>query len=543
MDNWCRVCIQDAKGNLIPISYEVENISIANLITACSGVLIKESDHLPKNCCERCVEGLHIAYSIVKQCQDSDEKLKKMKTNQGDAEEDFGGKDTIETHHQETEDESAPDESNNENETIQNVSESTVLTTCCACRADFETADALADHIKKLHEPEKTNDDSKKPYQCDICFKRYFKKTSLNRHKRMGISAIGVHLQEEEQPTDHRCCGCRKDFDRLELLKEHSLMEHGSNKTSDETKPFQCEICFKRYSNKTSLARHFRERFADRSIRTVRKLIPNQCCGCREKFSTKEQLRQHSKYVHEPDRVTNLGGLKPFECSVCYSRYSTLEAFNRHKSGHSNDQLYQCQQCDKSFVKRIMLRYHERKHHNGIQREVIGPYQCTRCGKTFMQPSSLTNHEKVHDRSERYECSICQKEFFSKGNLQTHLKLHSNPVELREALYECSVCRIGFKTPNYLEVHSRVHTGEKPYTCKYCSKQFAHASGHKRHLLTHSGVKPFVCRFCGREFSNRPNMLIHEKSHGTERNARCDICSKDFVHDRYLRKHRRRHFS
>ncbi|XP_058449425.1 uncharacterized protein LOC131429366 [Malaya genurostris] len=539
MDTCCRVCMNDTNRNLIPISYEVENITIEQLITFCSGVVVESLDMLPKNCCERCVEALHIAYIIIKQCRDSNEKLRNLvKAKQDDSGKSYDSTDVETGIPEEADDPSIQNESNTENDDV-HIVEHPIPTTCCACRVDYETADALSSHIKELHEPEKTDDDSKKPYQCDICFKRYFKKTSLNRHKRMGVSAIGVRLKEKEQPVDYRCCGCRNDFDCLALLREHSLLEHGVNKTNDETRPFECEICFKRYSNKTSLDRHFRERFSHRRTRIVRKLGPNQCCGCREKFTTKEQLVRHSKQVHESDRVTDLSGLKPFECNICFSRYSTQEAFNRHKSGHSNDQLYQCQQCEKSFVKQIMLRCHERKYHNGIHQEVIGPYQCTRCGKTFMQPSSLTNHEKVHDRSERYECSICQKQFCSKGSLQTHLKLHSNPAEQRKALFECSICHQRFKTPNYLEVHSRVHTGEKPYKCKYCSKLFAHASGHKRHLLTHNGVKPFACIYCGREFSNRPSMLIHEKSHGTERNARCDICDKDFVHDMYLRKHRK----
>ncbi|XP_055542381.1 zinc finger protein OZF-like [Wyeomyia smithii] len=546
MDSCCRVCAQDSKQDLIPISYETESVTIEKMITFCAGVEIDQTDLLPKNCCERCVEGLYIAYSIIKQCQKSDKKLRQIVSSQDNiAKNESCAKDTDNEEDRDSTSDDIEDDIPVEpcEETRVTAIQSPVLsTTCCACRADFETVEALTDHIKKIHEPEKTNDCTKKPYQCDICFKRYFKKTSLNRHKRMAISAVGVRVPEQKTPTDHRCCGCRKDFDSLDRLKQHSLADHTASRvTSDEAKPYECEICFKRYSNKTSLARHFRERFLDRQIRTIRRLATNQCCGCRQKFITKDQLMRHSKQVHEPDRLSK--GSKQFECGICFNSYSSKEAFERHKLGNTIDQLYQCQQCSKTFVKRIMLRYHEQKYHNGVVQDVIGPYQCTRCGKTFMQHSSLTNHEKVHDQSERFECSICQKHFFSKGNLQTHMKLHASPSEQRDARYECEICLARFKTPNYLEVHARVHTGEKPYECKYCSKRFAHASGHKRHLLTHSGVKPYSCHFCNREFSNRTNMLIHEKGHGTERTAKCDICEKDFVHVRYLRKHRKRHFS
>ncbi|XP_053690670.1 zinc finger protein ZFP2-like [Sabethes cyaneus] len=485
------------------------------MITACAGVEIDQPDFLSKNCCERCVEGLYIAFCIIMQCRDSDKKLRQIVTAKQNVEEntdEFRDADDLEgfdSASNDTEGET-PEEPCEERQT-NNLQTSVVSTTCCACRTDFETVDALTEHIKLVHEPEKTDDDPKKPFQCNMCFKRYFNKSSLNRHKRMATSAEGVRLPEQINPVEHRCCGCRQDFESLDQLKKHSLVEHAASRVvSDETKPFECEICFKRYSNKTSLGKHFRDRFLDRQTRTIRKLSSNQCCGCRQKFNSKDQLLRHSKQVHEPDRLTT--GLKSFECGICFSSYSSKEAFDRHKYGNTINQMYRCQQCNKTFVKQIMLRFHERKYHSGVKQDVIGPYQCTRCGKTFMQRSSLKNHEKDHERSERFECSICQKHFSSKGNLQTHMKLHSIPSEQR-ARFECPICRVRFKTPNYLEVHARVHTGEKPYTCKYCSKQFAHASGHKQHLRTHSGIKPYACRFCCQEFTKRSNMLKHEKQH------------------------------
>ncbi|KAL9708120.1 hypothetical protein quinque_011638 [Culex quinquefasciatus] len=549
----CRVCLKDAGEDRVPVSYEVNGISIVELISACSGVEITEDDEdasLPTNCCERCVEALYVAHSIAEQCRETDRKLRSLLDSAKDRRTEEESEDLSDCSQDESEEseldsgeDSSQDVELEENRRGQegpgNLEEPN--TTCCACRTDFESEEALSDHIKQVHEPERTNDGSKKPFQCDTCFRRYFKKTSLNRHKRLGSVGTAIRVVKQEEPVDHRCCGCRKDFGTEEELRQHSLSVHGPSRTNDETRPFECELCFKRYSCKNSLGRHFKARLLESVPRTVRKLGANQCCGCRVKFANKEQLVQHSKLVHEPDRSDNLGELKPFECDICFSRYSTREAFKRHKSGFRAEQLYRCEQCDKSFVKRVMLRIHEQKFHDGVQNEVIGAYQCTRCGKTFMHPSSLTNHEKWHNQSRDFECSICQKMFLRKGNLQTHMKLHWEPAHQRKARYECPICRCSFKTPNYLQIHARVHTGEKPHRCTYCSKQFAHMPGLKRHLLTHTEEKQFSCRYCAREFSARPNLLIHEKSHGTER-EKCDICGKEFVHVRYLRKHRKRHF-
>ncbi|EDS30586.1 zinc finger protein 322A [Culex quinquefasciatus] len=520
----CRVCLKDAGEDMVPVSYEVDGISIVELIGACSGVEVNDEDaSLPTNCCDRCVEALYVAHSIAEQCRESDRKLRslldsakdcRMEEDSENLAEDFSdcSQDESEESEHDSGEDNAQDAGVEENlegqEGPANLEEPN--TTCCACRTDLKRFSAIR--------------------------ARSTSETSLiaQRWQWDAIRTVGG------RPVDHRCCGCRKDFGTEEELRQHSLSVHGPSRTNDETRPFECELCFKRYSCKNSLGRHFKARLLESVPRTVRKLGANQCCGCRVKFANKEQLVQHSKLVHEPDRSDNLGELKPFECEICFSRYSTREAFKRHKSGFRAEQLYRCEQCDKSFVKRVMLRIHEQKFHDGVQNEVIGAYQCTKCGKTFMHPSSLTNHEKWHNQSRDFECSICQKVFLSKGNLQTHMKLHS-PAHQRKAQYECPICRCSFKTPNYLQIHARVHTGEKPHRCTYCSKQFAHMPGLKRHLLTHTEEKQFSCRYCAREFSARPNLLIHEKSHGTER-EKCDICGKEFVHVRYLRKHRKRHF-
>ncbi|XP_055599473.1 zinc finger protein ZFP2-like [Uranotaenia lowii] len=550
MENLCRICVTNGNGELLPMHHSVEDKTVEYLIRFCSGLKIEKSNPYPKKCCAGCVDNLQLAYSTIVQCQESEGKLQLLLENKNHgAEEEYSLQLTADEESDVSYSglESESDFVQDENLTVIIEEGPDESTTCCACRKNFRTVEALTKHITSIHEPERSHDSTRKPFQCEVCFKRYFKKTSLNRHKRLGRLGMDILIptKEPEAPIDHRCCGCRKDFESSEQLKAHALAEHSNVRVPhDEAKPFECEICFKRYTNKTSLSRHFRERFVDKRIQAKRQLKDHQCCGCREEFENEHELDQHSKEIHFLDRMKDSESLKPFECLVCYSRFSTQTALDRHKSTISMPHLYRCEQCDKFFVKLIMFRMHERKYHNGVQQEVIGPYQCAHCGKTFMQQSSLTHHEKLHDDlPERFECTICSKTFSNKGNLQTHVnKQHINPTAEKVPAFECPICRCSFKTPNYLEIHSRVHTGEKPFQCEFCSKQFAHSSGYKRHLLTHSAIKPYACRICGREFSNQPNLAIHEKGHGTERDARCDICGKEFVHNRYLRKHRKRHF-
>lgn len=102
-----------------------------------------------------------------------------------------------------------------------------------------------------------------------------------------------------------------------------------------------------------------------------------------------------------------------------------------HLRGHTQEKLYQCKQCDKSFVDISTLKKHQRIH-SGEK-----PFQCHICNKKFSQSGNLTRHLTTHnDQSElnsyvtqenqtlSHENNICE------NNQQTY---QTYPVENSES--------------------------------------------------------------------------------------------------------------
>jgi len=70
---------------------------------------------------------------------------------------------------------------------------------------------------------------------------------------------------------------------------------------------------------------------------------PFQCLICHKRFSLKCNLKTHM-VVHS--------GEKPFQCSVCQMNYSQKGTLDRHKLVHSGgDKLFEYSICNTRFVR------------------------------------------------------------------------------------------------------------------------------------------------------------------------------------------------
>ncbi|XP_035793396.1 zinc finger protein OZF-like [Anopheles albimanus] len=465
-----------------------------------------------------------------------------------------------------------PPSSTQSDDSVETIREDGGSTHCCACRQDLQTVDALREHLLKVHLPE-SRDNPAKPYQCDRCFRRYFNKYTLKRHKQLAVILLTPRPAEEPLSSEDffRCCGCRQDFSSADDLKRHSEETHlkSHQQPADELqRPFQCEVCFKRFVSQPSLRRHRKDRFSNRRTYQDRKLSATRCCGCGEQFDSLQQLQAHSQSVHEPDRmVLGTGEVSvrcTIECTICYNRFSSHAVYRRHRLLLDADQLRHCPECAKPFLQLRLLRAHVRRFHPALRNQQQQPsqakgghqlplsegnYLCTVCGRSFLTKSTLDNHEKVHNpHPDEFRCTVCEKRFSSKGNLHNHtVRFHTGTAagtrQQQAPPCVCAVCGESFKTPNYLETHARRHTGEKPFQCKDCGKRFAHSSAHQRHRQVHDTARPtFCCERCGKTFTSQSGLVIHEKSHSTDVatvRVVCDVCGKTFLDARYMRKHRK----
>ncbi|XP_063695648.1 gastrula zinc finger protein XlCGF64.1-like [Culicoides brevitarsis] len=136
---------------------------------------------------------------------------------------------------------------------------------CGSCSVAFGTEGALDKHMRNMHTPmdQKTrykcsfcmhtstsqsriqehelghSDESKWPFSCVTCGKRFVQKHSLERHQtiHLGIKPFS-------------CESCGQSFRLSYQLKAH-LQTHQT-----DSKPFQCMYCSKSYRDKTSFNKH-----------------------------------------------------------------------------------------------------------------------------------------------------------------------------------------------------------------------------------------------------------------------------------------------
>uniref|UniRef100_A0A8C5MSU9 C2H2-type domain-containing protein n=1 Tax=Leptobrachium leishanense TaxID=445787 RepID=A0A8C5MSU9_9ANUR len=104
-----------------------------------------------------------------------------------------------------------------------------------------------------------------------------------------------------------------------------------------------------------------------------------------------------------------------------------------------------------------VLRKRLKKTENGL-------YGCDQCNKTFQKSSSLLRHKYEHTGSRPHQCKVCPKAFKHKHHLIEHVRLHSG-----EKPYCCDKCGKRFS-------HSGSFSQHMNHRYSYCRKEFTDPS-------------------------------------------------------------------
>ena len=92
----------------------------------------------------------------------------------------------------------------------------------------------------------------------------------------------------------------------------------------------------------------------------------------------------HIKFVHE--------GAELFECEQCDKKFMRREDLLRHEFLHEGVRPFKCDQCDKTFSIKSALRVHSLTH------QVQQPINCDECGGTFLRHDLLLRHMRLKHR-------------------------------------------------------------------------------------------------------------------------------------------------
>lgn len=123
------------------------------------------------------------------------------------------------------------------------------------------------------------------PFACHICDKRYAKKSWLTKHERK-IHAARQNknranyrpIRRKERPIKIVPATVSQESNLKVILKFGSKSKTGMpNRKSSESNPFSCDICDKRYLQKSGVSRHIHKVHVKRhpeSIATAKKNLP-----------------------------------------------------------------------------------------------------------------------------------------------------------------------------------------------------------------------------------------------------------------------------
>ncbi|XP_054727432.1 zinc finger protein 846-like isoform X1 [Anastrepha obliqua] len=228
---------------------------------------------------------------------------------------------------------------------------------------------------------------------------------------------------------------------------------------------------------------------SDRSGKHFKRLDELVNCDECQKTMTRKALRKH-KPRHKP---------KIFLCQACPKTFSEASGLKNHELIHrENRERYPCDKCNQTFLSRYSYKKHIQTHESN--RKPI--YQCTQCEKSFLHKNGLTIHE-LHHKGATIECNICQKRYVRQIDLDTHLRTHSG-----ESPFVCHICDKSFIHKRILNRHLQYHEGYFSYTCLTCGAKFSKYDKYYSHRMQHTGL-PYKCGSCEKQFPDAYKIKRH----------------------------------
>ena len=252
---------------------------------------------------------------------------------------------------------------------------------CDQCDKVFETRNNLTVHLK-------SHDTSR--IVCDQCGKDFKNQECLKSHLKIFHTVDKITKED----TVKKCDKCDIEFEVPELLDSHLKI------CQNELKELKCKFCDTVWVSHLSLSLH---------LVVEHQSLLSVCDICGEIV---KGLKRHKQVVHEK--------IYKYYCHLCAKPTNDKDNLNSHMINvHGiGEKMFKCDQCDKSFANKHILKHHYESHH--VKKTL---YQCEYCPKTFWMKQYLSTHVRnIHDRVKPNKCDICHEGFFYKRDLVSHKK-------------------------------------------------------------------------------------------------------------------------
>ena len=215
---------------------------------------------------------------------------------------------------------------------------------CSFCLQQFETDEALVEHIKDFHSAD--SEKLKQRVKCSLCDKSFGNAGILSKHVRQ------IHDKEK----NFKCPHCPKFFFSKTHLQKHDTIVHKSL--------YQCKECNKGFASMEAADEH--------NIVEHQNAKPHKCKYCKEEFGYAKSLTDHVRVDHKL--------AQNYKCDICGRISKTRNSWHVHMS-YVHDKLprsFPCHLCDLVCRKSADIKVHIQRVHEGYR-----PFLCQTCGKGF----------------------------------------------------------------------------------------------------------------------------------------------------------------
>ncbi|KAF9416795.1 hypothetical protein HW555_005925 [Spodoptera exigua] len=477
---------------------------------------------------------------------------------------------------------------------------------CDLCQMRFTQSSSLNRH-KKIHTEEHRRAllAKDRPYQCGICFVRFTQKSSLGRHGKIHTGGslplppaylcVTYSLRQNGTNVYYVIEIAYLPLNVCEWFQLFNILEEHRRALLEKVRPYQCHICFMRFTQKSSLGRHGKIHTEEHIQSLINKVRPYQCDICDKRFTQKSSLGTHKRihtggsldisFILVRRRSHNIGSgrVAARGRGTVMRRRRALLAFVC-ALGAVQGRPFACGQCPAAFARRPYLDIHMRTH-TGER-----PYQCDACLKRFTQkwvtpraglavrpPTPLSTRTpplriclRVVERSRAFVTIPSERfgaEYAASGDrsaprpppgqtvpvpvVPRRLHLQAIPGDTHAHAHRRAALSVRhLPEALHTEIQSqhpqadafRYVGGRRASRCdaderNVCGLLACAAWGGGLSLQG----RPFQCLQCPAAFTCKQYLEIHNRTHTGERPYQCDVCLKRFAQKSTLNIHKRTH--